>query len=153
MPLHGIRAHYEQLSEFERGRIIGLKEAGWANRRIALYMGGRDAAIRRCWPELGGRLRRLPKNVEDLSRQLKPICQEILQETIRAIYHSIPRLVAACIQARVSPCTTKNPLCRATEVRYICRGSKSSQWRDVMRDKGFKHPELHLTPINNQETQ
>ncbi|GFU19184.1 hypothetical protein TNCV_4397681 [Trichonephila clavipes] len=25
-----IRAHYEQLSEFERGRIIGLKEGGWA---------------------------------------------------------------------------------------------------------------------------
>ncbi|GFX71712.1 transposable element Tc1 transposase [Trichonephila clavipes] len=26
MPRHGIRAHYEQQSEFERGRIIGLKE-------------------------------------------------------------------------------------------------------------------------------
>ncbi|GFY01091.1 transposable element Tcb2 transposase [Trichonephila clavipes] len=29
MPRHRIRAHYEQLSEFERGRIIVLKEAGW----------------------------------------------------------------------------------------------------------------------------
>ncbi|GFY33734.1 hypothetical protein TNCV_4594461 [Trichonephila clavipes] len=27
MPLGRIRAHFEQLSEFERGRIIGLKEA------------------------------------------------------------------------------------------------------------------------------
>ncbi|GFS94717.1 uncharacterized protein TNCV_4456261 [Trichonephila clavipes] len=27
MPRRGIRAHYEQLSEFERGRIIELKEA------------------------------------------------------------------------------------------------------------------------------
>ncbi|GFS65978.1 uncharacterized protein TNCV_2510131 [Trichonephila clavipes] len=27
MTRHRIRAHYEQLSEFERGRIIGLKEA------------------------------------------------------------------------------------------------------------------------------
>ncbi|GFX04580.1 hypothetical protein TNCV_901081 [Trichonephila clavipes] len=34
MLCHRIRAHYEQLSEFEGGRIIGLKEAGWANRRI-----------------------------------------------------------------------------------------------------------------------
>ncbi|GFV59692.1 hypothetical protein TNCV_1907631 [Trichonephila clavipes] len=34
-----IRAHYEQLSEFERGGIIRLKKAGWANRRIAHHMG------------------------------------------------------------------------------------------------------------------
>ncbi|GFY02133.1 transposable element Tcb1 transposase [Trichonephila clavipes] len=40
-----IRAHYEQLSEFERGRIIGLKEAGWANRRIARPMGRSDAFL------------------------------------------------------------------------------------------------------------
>ncbi|GFU07290.1 SCAN domain-containing protein 3 [Trichonephila clavipes] len=45
------RAHYEQLSEFERGRIIGLKEAGWANRRIARYMGQSAVAFRRCWQE------------------------------------------------------------------------------------------------------
>ncbi|GFS94214.1 hypothetical protein TNCV_3786711 [Trichonephila clavipes] len=46
MACRRIRAHYEQLSEFERGRIIGLKEAGWANRRIARHMGRSDAAIR-----------------------------------------------------------------------------------------------------------
>ncbi|GFW32248.1 HTH_Tnp_Tc3_2 domain-containing protein [Trichonephila clavipes] len=46
-----IRAHYEQLPEFERGHIIGLKEAGWANRRIARHMGRNDTAIRRCWKE------------------------------------------------------------------------------------------------------
>ncbi|GFX61079.1 HTH_Tnp_Tc3_2 domain-containing protein [Trichonephila clavipes] len=46
-----IRAHYEQLSEFEKGLIIGLKEASRANRRIARHMGRSDAAIRRCWQE------------------------------------------------------------------------------------------------------
>ncbi|GFU74542.1 uncharacterized protein TNCV_550811 [Trichonephila clavipes] len=45
------QAHYEQLSEYERGHIIGLKEAGWANRRIARHLGGNDAAIRRCCQE------------------------------------------------------------------------------------------------------
>ncbi|GFX46395.1 HTH_Tnp_Tc3_2 domain-containing protein [Trichonephila clavipes] len=45
------RAHYKQLSEFERDRIIGLKEAGWANWRIARHMGRSGAAIRRCWKE------------------------------------------------------------------------------------------------------
>ncbi|GFW54314.1 HTH_Tnp_Tc3_2 domain-containing protein [Trichonephila clavipes] len=34
MPHRRVRAHYQQLSEFERGRIIGLKERRWANRRI-----------------------------------------------------------------------------------------------------------------------
>ncbi|GFV57307.1 HTH_Tnp_Tc3_2 domain-containing protein [Trichonephila clavipes] len=51
MSHRGIRAHYEQLSEFERGRIIEQKEAGWANRRIACHMGRSDEAIRRCWQE------------------------------------------------------------------------------------------------------
>ncbi|GFW28761.1 HTH_Tnp_Tc3_2 domain-containing protein [Trichonephila clavipes] len=50
-----IQAHYEQLSEFEKGRIIGLKEAGWANQRIAPYMGRSNVAIRRCWQEWVGR--------------------------------------------------------------------------------------------------
>ncbi|GFW20793.1 uncharacterized protein TNCV_1050141 [Trichonephila clavipes] len=47
MPCRRIRVQYEQLLEFERGRhIIGLKEAGWANRRIAHQMGRSNAAIR-----------------------------------------------------------------------------------------------------------
>ncbi|GFS56436.1 HTH_Tnp_Tc3_2 domain-containing protein [Trichonephila clavipes] len=37
--------------EFERGRIIGLKEAGGTNWRIARHMGLSDTAIRRCWQE------------------------------------------------------------------------------------------------------
>ncbi|GFW04133.1 HTH_Tnp_Tc3_2 domain-containing protein [Trichonephila clavipes] len=50
MPQCRIRAYYEQLSEFERGRIIRLKEAGWTNRRIARHMGRKmrpleDAAV------------------------------------------------------------------------------------------------------------
>ncbi|GFX08700.1 hypothetical protein TNCV_62271 [Trichonephila clavipes] len=33
-----IRAHYEQLLELKRSRIIGLKEVGWANRGIARHI-------------------------------------------------------------------------------------------------------------------
>ncbi|GFV69735.1 regulator of G-protein signaling 7 [Trichonephila clavipes] len=39
----------KQLSDFERGRVIGLKESGWTNRRIVRHMSRSDAAIRRCW--------------------------------------------------------------------------------------------------------
>ena len=49
MPRCRIRAHYKQISEFDRGRIIGLKEAGWTNRRIARHLSRSDATIRRCW--------------------------------------------------------------------------------------------------------
>ncbi|GFS57021.1 HTH_Tnp_Tc3_2 domain-containing protein [Trichonephila clavipes] len=51
MPHRRIRADYEQLSECERSRIIGLKEGGWVNRRISSLMGRSDAAVGRCWGE------------------------------------------------------------------------------------------------------
>ncbi|GFW51754.1 hypothetical protein TNCV_1186861 [Trichonephila clavipes] len=46
---------------------------------------------------MGKRLH-LPRNVDDLARQLEQIQQEIPQDTIRVLYHSMPRRVAACIQ-------------------------------------------------------
>ncbi|GFW44658.1 HTH_Tnp_Tc3_2 domain-containing protein [Trichonephila clavipes] len=50
-----------QLPEFERGRIIGLKKAGWEKRRITHHMGRSDAAIRKCLQEwvANGRFQRL----------------------------------------------------------------------------------------------
>ncbi|GFT47272.1 transposable element Tc1 transposase [Trichonephila clavipes] len=35
MPGKRARRHFSQLSEFERGRIIGMKTAGWSTRRVA----------------------------------------------------------------------------------------------------------------------
>ncbi|GFV36471.1 HTH_Tnp_Tc3_2 domain-containing protein [Trichonephila clavipes] len=51
MPRREIRAHYEQLPEIERSRIIELKEVGLANRRIVRHLGRSDAANRRYWQE------------------------------------------------------------------------------------------------------
>ncbi|GFW14000.1 hypothetical protein TNCV_4701351 [Trichonephila clavipes] len=50
---------------------------------------------------MGKRLH-LPGNVHDLARRLEQLWQEIPQETIRVLYHSMPRCGAACIQAVVS---------------------------------------------------
>ncbi|GFT30311.1 transposable element Tc1 transposase [Trichonephila clavipes] len=161
-----IRAHYEQLSEFKRYRIIELKEAAWNQAdwgfivfsdesrfhlcpddhrrrvwrrpgqradyaftiachtgpqqgvmvwdaiffsRIPLVVIGRHlqhivrspypSPIEHIWDMRGRRLH-LPRNVDNLARQLKQIWQEIPQETIRVLYHSMSRRVAACIQAR-----------------------------------------------------
>ncbi|GFW36137.1 uncharacterized protein TNCV_4930001 [Trichonephila clavipes] len=69
MPRRRIRAHDEQLSEFERGRIIGLKEGGWANRRFARHIGRSNAVFRRCC----GRSRAGPRSggqIDQLSQHL-----------------------------------------------------------------------------------
>ncbi|GFX32114.1 transposable element Tcb1 transposase [Trichonephila clavipes] len=67
---------YEQLSEFQSGRINGLKEAGSANRRIARHMCRSNAAIRRYWQERvnNSRFQRLdgsgrPRATADRERQ------------------------------------------------------------------------------------
>ncbi|GFX82683.1 uncharacterized protein TNCV_1193581 [Trichonephila clavipes] len=103
MPRRRIRAHYEQLSEFERGRIIGLKEEGWANRRIARHMGRSDAAIRRCWNHADWR--RIVFSNEFhfhlcLNDHRRHVWRRQVSETIRVLYHSVSRCVAACLQAR-----------------------------------------------------
>ncbi|GFU47812.1 hypothetical protein TNCV_4465531 [Trichonephila clavipes] len=148
MPRHRIRAHYEQLSEFERGHIILLKEASWNltdwgrigfsdkscfqlypdNQRRHVWRHPRQSAdpafpiarhtgineklclsksslgihitksfsIEHVWDMMGRRLHLLG-NVDDLPRQLEQTLQEIPQKTVRVIYHSMARRVAACI--------------------------------------------------------
>ncbi|GFS78900.1 uncharacterized protein TNCV_4341651 [Trichonephila clavipes] len=46
MPLRRFRRQYEQLSQFERGRIIGMMEAGWSDRRVARQLGRSDCVAR-----------------------------------------------------------------------------------------------------------
>ncbi|GFV14768.1 HTH_Tnp_Tc3_2 domain-containing protein [Trichonephila clavipes] len=90
MPHHRIRAHYEQQSEFESGRIIGLKKGGWANRRVARYMGRSNAAITRCCQEWvdNGRFRRY-----DGSGQYRPSSDQeyilIVRSTVSALDPSL----------------------------------------------------------------
>ncbi|GFV70058.1 transposable element Tcb1 transposase [Trichonephila clavipes] len=42
MPLRRFRRQYEQLSQFERGRFIGMMEAGWSARQVARQLGRSD---------------------------------------------------------------------------------------------------------------
>ncbi|GFV28787.1 transposable element Tcb1 transposase [Trichonephila clavipes] len=47
MPLRCFRRQYEQLSQFEWGRIIGMLEAGCSARRVARQLGRSDCVVRR----------------------------------------------------------------------------------------------------------
>ncbi|GFW95295.1 HTH_Tnp_Tc3_2 domain-containing protein [Trichonephila clavipes] len=51
MPLRRNRRQYEQLTDFDRGHIIGLREAGWSNRRIGRHLGRSDMVVARCWQQ------------------------------------------------------------------------------------------------------
>ncbi|GFX40272.1 transposable element Tcb2 transposase [Trichonephila clavipes] len=51
MPLCRFRRQYEQPSQFERGRIIGMMKAGWSARRVARRLGRSDCIVRRCWDQ------------------------------------------------------------------------------------------------------
>ncbi|GFW30447.1 transposable element Tc1 transposase [Trichonephila clavipes] len=45
------RRHFSQLSEFKRGRMIGMKTAGWSTRRVAGQVDRSECAIRNCWEQ------------------------------------------------------------------------------------------------------
>ncbi|GFV27416.1 HTH_Tnp_Tc3_2 domain-containing protein [Trichonephila clavipes] len=51
MPGKRARRHFSQLSEFERGLIIGMKTAGWPTRRVDGQVDRSECAVRNCWKQ------------------------------------------------------------------------------------------------------
>ncbi|GFX95462.1 transposable element Tcb1 transposase [Trichonephila clavipes] len=51
MPGKRARRHFSQLSEFERGLIIGMKTAGWSTRRVVGQVDRSECAVRNCWEQ------------------------------------------------------------------------------------------------------
>ena len=51
MPLRRRRSHYQQLTEFERGRVIGLREGGFSFRNIAERLGRNVSTVHDCWQQ------------------------------------------------------------------------------------------------------
>ncbi|GFU54416.1 transposable element Tcb2 transposase [Trichonephila clavipes] len=51
MPGKRSRRHFTQLSEFERGLIIGMKTAGWSTHRVAGQVDRSECAVRNCWEQ------------------------------------------------------------------------------------------------------
>ncbi|GFY25124.1 uncharacterized protein TNCV_2693151 [Trichonephila clavipes] len=45
------RRHFSQLSEFERGLIIGMKTTGWSMRHVAGQVNRSECAVRNCWEQ------------------------------------------------------------------------------------------------------
>ncbi|GFU75794.1 transposable element Tcb1 transposase [Trichonephila clavipes] len=51
MPGKRARRYSSQLSEFERGLIMGMKTAGWSTRRVAGQVDRSECAVRNCWEQ------------------------------------------------------------------------------------------------------
>ncbi|GFX30210.1 uncharacterized protein TNCV_1963171 [Trichonephila clavipes] len=51
MPGKRARRHFSQLSEFERGLIIGKKTAGCSTRRVDGQVDCSERAVRSCWEQ------------------------------------------------------------------------------------------------------
>ncbi|GFS52926.1 transposable element Tcb1 transposase [Trichonephila clavipes] len=51
MPGKLARRHFSQLSEFERGLIIGMKTTGWSTLRVAVQADRSECAVRNCWEQ------------------------------------------------------------------------------------------------------
>ncbi|GFY04160.1 transposable element Tc1 transposase [Trichonephila clavipes] len=90
MTLRRNRRQYEQLTDFDRGRIIGLREAGWSNRRIGRHLGRSDMVVARCWQQWitegrvyrrGGAIKRNHKETTDRSWLEEPTSAKTLPLT------------------------------------------------------------------------
>ncbi|GFT74509.1 transposable element Tcb2 transposase [Trichonephila clavipes] len=99
IPLRRNRRQYEQLTDFDRGRIIGLREAGWSNRRISRHLGRSDMVVARCWQQwiTEGRVYRRggsgrPRNTNDRE-----------DRAIRRVATSAPTTSLASIQRHLLP--------------------------------------------------
>ncbi|GFW25539.1 transposable element Tcb1 transposase [Trichonephila clavipes] len=51
MPLRRYRRQYEQLLQFDKGRIIGMMEAAWSAGQVARQLGRSYCVVKRCWDQ------------------------------------------------------------------------------------------------------
>src|SRR5215813_6521021 len=51
MPLRRRRSHYQQLTGFERGRVIGIREGGFSFLNIAERLGRNVSTVHDCWQQ------------------------------------------------------------------------------------------------------
>ncbi|GFU32128.1 uncharacterized protein TNCV_3833621 [Trichonephila clavipes] len=69
MPGKRARRHFSQLSEFERGLIIGMKTAGWSMRRVAGQVDRSEYAVRNCWEQWTRESTHAPKTGSGVTRK------------------------------------------------------------------------------------
>ncbi|GFU56030.1 transposable element Tcb2 transposase [Trichonephila clavipes] len=99
MSLCRFRRQYEQLSLFERLRIMCKIETGWSARRVARQIGHSHYVVKRCWDQ----------RIRDMSFTRRPDSKRPRQSNRREDHHIErnervqPTASSAVIQAQVEP--------------------------------------------------
>ncbi|GFT81924.1 HTH_Tnp_Tc3_2 domain-containing protein [Trichonephila clavipes] len=90
---------HEQMSQFQRGRIIGMMEAGWSARRVARQLSRSDCVVMRCWDQW----------IRKISFTRRPSSECPRQTSRREDHHIVrnarvqPTASSAALQAQVAP--------------------------------------------------
>ncbi|GFW09646.1 transposable element Tcb2 transposase [Trichonephila clavipes] len=99
MPLHRFRRQYEYMSQFERGRIIGMMDAGCSAKRVAHQLGRSDCVVRRCWDQW---IREMSFTRRPGSRRPRQTSRLEDRHLVRNT-HVQPIALSAAIQVQVTP--------------------------------------------------
>ncbi|GFU71520.1 transposable element Tcb2 transposase [Trichonephila clavipes] len=125
MPLRRFRRQYEQLSQFERERIIGMMEAGWSTMRVARQLGRSDCVLKRCWKQ---RIREM-----SFTRSSGSGCprQTGRREDRYIVRNALvqPTASSATMQAQVAP-SLGAPMSSRSIRRFLAEGHLGS-WRSL----------------------
>ncbi|GFV21021.1 uncharacterized protein TNCV_2280641 [Trichonephila clavipes] len=115
MALRRFRRQYEQLSQFERGRIIDMMEAGWSTRRAAHQLDRSACVVRRCWDQW----------IPEMSFTRRPGAGRPRQTSRREDRHIIrnarvqPTASSVAIQSHVAPSLEALCLLEPYEVTWL----------------------------------
>ncbi|GFY10499.1 uncharacterized protein TNCV_2565271 [Trichonephila clavipes] len=90
MPGKRSRRQFSQLSEFERGMIIGMKIAGWSTRRVAGQVDRSECAVRNCWEQGTGEGTHEQKTGSGVTRKARRREDRriVLQAIVDSKYHT-----------------------------------------------------------------
>ncbi|GFV28984.1 uncharacterized protein TNCV_619261 [Trichonephila clavipes] len=104
MPCKRARRHFSQLSEFEKGLIIGMKTARWLMRRVAGQVDRLECAVRNCWEQWTREGTHARKTGSGATR--KPTRREDRRIVRQALVDST--VTRSTIRAERSNCSTNN---------------------------------------------
>ncbi|GFW35355.1 transposable element Tc1 transposase [Trichonephila clavipes] len=85
MPGKRARRHFSQLSEFERGLIIGIKSTGWSKRRVDGQVDRSQCGVRNCWEQRTGEVPTRGKpGMERLGRPRGKISRHLAEANLKS---------------------------------------------------------------------
>ncbi|GFY35123.1 transposable element Tcb2 transposase [Trichonephila clavipes] len=122
MPLRRFRRQYEQLSQFEKGRIVGMMDAEWSAKRVARQLDCSDCVVRRYWDWW----------IRDMSFTRIPGSGRHQQISRREDHHIVrnarvqPTASSAAIQTQVAP-SLGTPVSSRTIRRHLAEGHLGSR--------------------------